>query len=92
MGRDAIEAMWVTEATEPQYYETRAESHGCIYRSRLEIDETSSGSKLTMSFYCQPEKTSAKFMWLLPGRMAKKSLEKAIAQDLEDIKKVVGEA
>lgn len=89
MGRDATEVMWITEANENRFYETRAESHGCIYRSRLEIAETAAGSTLTMAFYCQPETFGARLMWALTGWMAKKSLCKAIEQDLEDIRKAV---
>lgn len=89
MGRDAVEVMWVTDSSEASFYETRAESHGCVYRSRLELAEIPSGTELSMAFYCQPETTGAKLMWLLTGWMAKRSLCKAIDQDLEDIKNAV---
>ncbi|MBT8097656.1 MAG: SRPBCC family protein [Woeseia sp.] len=89
MGRDAVEVMWVTDASEPSFYETRAESHGAAYRSRLELDPIAAGTRITMSFYCQPETTGARLMWILTGWMAKKSLRKAIDQDLEDIKVAV---
>ncbi len=89
MGRDAVEVMWVTDAREAAYYETRAESHGSVYKSRLEVVETPSGSELSMTFYCRPETAGAKLMWLLTGWMAKKSLGKTIDQDLEDIKTAV---
>jgi hypothetical protein len=36
MGRDAVEIMWITDACAPLFYETRAESHGSVYQSRLE--------------------------------------------------------
>lgn len=86
MGRDAVEVMWITVARAPDFYETRAESHGCVYRSRLEIAPNSGGVRLEMSFYCQPETLAAKLMWMLTGWMAKKALTKAIDQDLADIK------
>ena len=89
MGRDAVEVMWITDASEDSFYETRAESHGCIYKSRLELAETPSGTKLSMAFYCHPETTGAKLMWLLTSWMARRSLSKAIDQDLEDIKNAV---
>lgn len=89
MGRDAVEVMWVTDASEAAFYETRAESYGCVYKSRLELAETPSGSELSMAFYCHPETARAKLMWLLTGWMAKKSLCKAIDKDLEDIKNAV---
>lgn len=89
MERDAVEVMWVTDTDDVSFYETRAESHGCIYKSRLQLAEAPSGTDLTMAFYCQPETTGAKVMWLLTGWMAKKSLCKIIDQDLEDIRNAV---
>lgn len=34
MGRDAVEAMWITESSEASFYETRAESHGCVFQEK----------------------------------------------------------
>src|SRR5687768_2543408 len=34
-GKSATEVMWITKAVENSYYETRAESHGAIYHSRM---------------------------------------------------------
>ncbi|MCW8108717.1 SRPBCC family protein [Alteromonas ponticola] len=89
MGRDMDEVMWITDAGENSFYETRAESHGCIYQSRLELVPTSTGTTLTMAFYCQPQSMGAKIMWVLTGWMAKNSLSKAFDKDLEDVKKTV---
>ena len=87
MGKDATEVMWITDATEPKFYQTRAESHGSIYVSRMEVEEQGSGSRLTMSFDGQPVTFTAKLLWALTGWMAKKALYKTIDQDLQDIKK-----
>ena len=92
MGRDAVEVMWITDARSPSFYETRAESHGSIYTSRLALEPTQTGTCLTMNFNCQPETFGAKLMWLLTGWMAKKSLCKVIGQDLADIKAAVENA
>lgn len=89
MGRDAVEVMWITDASEPSFYETRAESHGSIYKSRMDIEPIADGSRLSMHFNCQPETFGAKVMWLFTGWMAKKSLGKVINQDLHDIKTAV---
>jgi len=89
MGKDAVEVMWVTDASEPEYYETRAESHGSIYISRLELDRITAGTRLTMSFKGQPVTFGAKVLWALTGWMAKKALRKTIDQDLSDIKGAV---
>lgn len=92
LGRDAVEVMWITEAREASYYETRAESHGSIYTSRMELAETSSGTQLTMGFNSQPLTFGAKVLWALTGWMAKRSLCKVIDQDLQDIKGAVEKA
>jgi hypothetical protein len=86
MGRDAVEVMWITDACSPSFYQTRAESHGAIYISRMELAPTQTGTCLTMKFNAQPQTFGAKLMWLLTGWMAKKSLSKVIVQDLVDIK------
>ncbi|NND70409.1 MAG: SRPBCC family protein [Rhodothermales bacterium] len=86
MGKDAVEVMWITDANAPSFYETRAESHGSIYQSRMELEPIPTGTRLTMHFHCQPATTSAKIMWILTGWMAKKSLSKVIDQDLKDVK------
>jgi hypothetical protein len=92
MGRDAVEVMWITDASSPSFYETRAESHGSIYTSRLELEPSSAGTRLTMKFDCQPQSSGARVMWLLTGWMAKKSLSKVISRDLADIKAAVERA
>ena len=92
MGKDAVEVMWVTGASEPSYYETRAESHGSIYTSRIELETTSTGTRLTMGFSGQPVTFGAKVLWALTGWMAKNALRKTIDQDLADIKGAVEKA
>ncbi|MGI5309871.1 hypothetical protein [Rheinheimera sp. WS51] len=89
MGREAVEVMWITDAQAPLFYETRAENHGAIYISRMEISPSDFGCNLTMKFKAQPETLTAKLLWLLTGWMAKKSLTKVIAKDLSDIKAAV---
>lgn len=86
MGRDAVEVMWVTDASAPSFYETRAESHGSIYTSRIELEKIPAGTQLTMYFNCEPQTVAAKVMWVLTGWMARKSLCKMIDKDLDDIK------
>jgi hypothetical protein len=89
MGKDAVEEMWITDASEPSFYATRAENHGSIYISRIELSETSTGTRLTMGFSGQPVTFGAKALWALTGWMAKKALRKTIDQDLADIKAAV---
>ena len=92
LGRDAVEVMWVNDAREASYYETRAESNGSIYTSRVELEATPTGTRLTMGFSGQPVTFGAKVLWALTGWMAKKSLCKIIEQDLKDVKVAVEKA
>jgi carbon monoxide dehydrogenase subunit G len=86
-GKTATEVMWITKAKAPESYETRAESHGSIYTSRLSLSPKDGGTHLSMEFIGQPVALSAKIMWGLMGFMFKGATRKALAKDLEDIKK-----
>ncbi len=86
-GKTATEIMWITEAEENAYYQTRAENHGAIYTSRLAITEASEGtSLLTMSFGAETPGLLAKIMSATLGQLFKGATVKAIRKDLEDIK------
>lgn len=88
-GKSATEEMCISEAKEPHYYDTRAVSHGSVYLTHLAIEETESGCTLTMTFNGEPQTFGAKFVWALTGWMAKRFMQKTIAQDLADIKAAV---
>lgn len=85
-GKEAQETMWITDAIENSYYQTRAESHGAIYISKMAIDEENGVSTLTMSFDGKAQTAGAKIMSTLMGWMFKKGTIKAIEKDLSDIK------
>jgi len=89
MGREAVEVMWITDASAPSFYQTRAENRGSVYQSRLALEPTSSGTRLSMEFDCEPQTFSAKLVWMMTGWMAKKPIGKMIDKDLEDIKAAV---
>ena len=59
-GKTATEVMWITDAVESEFYQTRAESHGSVYVSRLSIAEGESGVTLTMGFEGTPQTAAAK--------------------------------
>lgn len=86
-GKEAYETMWITDAVEDEFYQTRAESHGAVYVSRFDIIEEGDHCQLTMSFEGLPQSTSGKIMNVIFGGMMKKSMLKAIQTDLDDIKK-----
>ena len=76
-GRSATEVMWITDAKENEYYQTRAESHGAIYISKLQIEEEGDGVELTMTFDGQAQTTMAKIMSVIPSIFFKSATEKA---------------
>jgi len=88
-GKSATEIMWITDVVENEYYQTRAESHGAIYKSRLQIEESGDKSKLTMEFEGEAQSAFAKIMSFLTGFMFKSATEKALQEDLKDIKAYV---
>jgi carbon monoxide dehydrogenase subunit G len=88
-GKTATETMWITDAVEPEFYKTRAESHGAIYVASLELAERAGGTELTMRFSGEAVKTSAKLMWTLTGWMFRGAMRKACGKDLSDIKAAV---
>ena len=90
-GSTATEVMWITEAVENEFYQTRAESHGAVYISRMYIAEHDGKNWLAMEFQSRPQTFGAKLMGALMGWMMKGSTAKALQQDLQDIKAVVEE-
>ena len=88
-GKTATETMWITEAESNVYYCTRAESHGVVYRSELRITEVDGACILSMSFEGQPQTRMARVMSCLMGWMFKGATEKAVRQDLENIRVAV---
>lgn len=85
-GKAATEVMWVTACDEGRSYDVRAESHGAVYTTRIIVDETDSGSRLTWEFEGLPQTTGAKILWALTGWMVKGSMRKALQKDVDDIK------
>lgn len=85
-GKEATEVMWITDAEENASYQTRAESHGSIYVTKLQITDEGEGCVLAMSFEGTPQTFGAKLMWALTGFMARSSMKKALEKDLQDIK------
>ena len=88
-GKPATEVMWITEAVENQFYNTRAESHGCIYTCAMRISESENGCILTMSHETQPNSILVKWLVTPMGFIFKGSLRKVMRQDLIEIKAAV---
>ena len=85
-GKQAEETMWITEAAENDFYQTRAESHGSVYISRLAVADDDGGCRLSMSFTGEARSVVAKIMGVLMMPFFKKATIKALEQDLQDIK------
>ena len=88
-GQTATEVMWITDAKENEFYQTRAENHGAVYISKLMIEENGNGNCLRMGFEGEPQGAFAKIMAFVTGFIFKSSTQKALQADLEDIKSVV---
>jgi len=66
-GQTATEVMWITDAKENEFYQTRAENHGAIYVSKLIIEENGDGNCLRMGFDGEAKGAFAKVMAFLTG-------------------------
>ena len=90
-GQEATETMWVTESIPNQYYQTRAESHGAIYISRMYIstEKKEDGTEqnfVGMGFDGEARSFCSKVMMFLMGWMMVNATKEALMKDLEDIK------
>lgn len=88
-GKSATETMWITEATENNYYKTRAESNGAIYQTILKLSEKENSTFLTMEFSSEAISFKGKIMAFIFEKMLNKSMKKLIKKDLIDIKTTV---
>lgn len=91
-GRTAKETMWVTEAEENRYYQTRAEHPGLVYISELSLEDIDGGTQLTMSFDSKSSGVGRQIMAALMGLFFNGATRKMITKDLEDIKKAAEKA
>ncbi|KAA3652253.1 MAG: hypothetical protein DWP98_01540 [Bacteroidetes bacterium] len=88
-GKEATEIMWITDYADNEYYQTRAESHGSVYKSRLAVESEGEKTKLTMSFSGEAQTTFVKLISWCMGFLIKGSMKKALIKDLNDIKTYV---
>jgi hypothetical protein len=88
-GKEATEIMWITDAVENEYYCTRAESHGSVYKTRLSLNDDEGITRLTMAFTGEPQTMGAKISSFVLGGLMKGSMEKEFLKDLSDIKEFV---
>jgi hypothetical protein len=91
-GKPATAEKWITEAAENEFYKTRAEGHGFIFLSTMSISESSGRITLTSSHDSQPQGFLAKLQSIPMGLLFKGVAQKALLQDLNDIKTAVERA
>jgi hypothetical protein len=87
-GQGAAETMTITEAEEGRQYTTRAESHGSVYLTKIEVTEVS-GGQTNLAIVCDAKPQSA-FAWvvsLLMAPLVTGSTTKALRRDLDDIRR-----
>ena len=87
-GKPASVEKWITDASENNFYKTRAESDGFVFLSTMSISESSGGHTLTSSHDSQPQGILARLM-SIPMFLFKGVAKKALLQDLNDIKSAV---
>lgn len=87
-GQTATEVMWITDAVENEYYRTRAESHGAIYKTEFLLTKNGESTDLIMSFDAELVTLKAKLMSIM-GFLFISATRKALKKDLEDIKVAV---
>ncbi|MCK5672525.1 MAG: SRPBCC family protein [Spirochaetales bacterium] len=87
-GQTATEVMWITDSKENEYYTTRAESHGAIYKTELRLTKDGESTNLTMNFGAEFVTIKAKLMSFM-GLLFISATKKALKKDLNDIKTAV---
>ena len=80
---------WITDASEDEFYKTRAEEGGFVFLSTMSISESSGGMTLTSSHDSKPQGIVAHLMSIPMGLLFKGVAKKALLQDLHDIKAAV---
>src|SRR5262245_57089819 len=87
-GKPATVEKWITDATENEFYKTRAESDGFVFLTTNRMSDSGRGITLTSSHEPSPQGIVAKLR-SSPMFLFKGVVRKAILQDLNDIKAVV---
>ena len=80
---------WITDASENEFFKTKAEDSGFVFLTTNSISEGSGRMTLTSSHDSQPQCIVAKLMSIPMGLLFKGVVKKALLQDLNDIKSAV---
>jgi len=88
-GKPATAEKWITDATENEFYTTRAEDRGFVFLSTLSISESNGVITLTSSHVSKPQDLVARLLSIPMALLFKGVARKALLQDLSDIKSAV---
>ena len=87
-GKESTETMAISDYKDGFWYQTTANNHGTIYKSKMEITEISPDEcELSMSFGHEPQTLGAKIMSVF-SFMFTGAIKKAFQEDLAGIKKI----
>jgi len=91
-GKPATVEKWIIDATENEFYQTKAASDGFVFLTTMRISENRGVTTLTSSHDSQPQTVLARLQSIPMGLFFKGVVRKAILQDLNDIKSKVERA
>lgn len=86
-GRQATEEMWVTAVDPGRSYTVEAESNGMHYVSTFAFEPTGDGdgTTVTLRFGGEASSRGGRVLAALTGPLARRSVERALRTDLEDL-------
>jgi len=86
LGKQATEEMWVSAVDEGRSYTVAAESHGTHYLSVFTVTPVGDGStEIELTFTGEPAGRLAKVLAAVTGPLARRSVAKALARDVDDL-------
>lgn len=85
MRREATEEMWVSEVDPLRSYTVEAESHGVHYVSTFRFEPGEDGVELSLLFSGRPQGTATRVLAAVTAPLARRSVRKALGQDLDDL-------
>jgi hypothetical protein len=88
-GEPATVEKWITAAAENEFYESRAEDNGFVFRTTLRISEGDGGTILTSTHVSEPQGLVAGLKSIPMRLLFKGVARKALRRDLDDVKAAV---
>jgi hypothetical protein len=85
-GQTVDEVIWITAAAPNQYYRSKAVNHGNSYTTEFRIDPAPDYTVLQVNFRAKAQTLGARVLAFIFRLLAQNATQKALLQDLEDIK------